>query len=94
MGQWYAINLGDPLWAETRLTEIKRHYAELFPPDSGLPAPDIYWRHESEGRVQCELVLYLSPASEDLARLIGAKSCPAPEGNDLSLLSATVLPGA
>jgi hypothetical protein len=38
----------------------------------------LYIRHECEGRLHCEVVIYLSPASIDFAREIDAINCARP----------------
>jgi hypothetical protein len=43
-------------------------------------------RHESEGRLHCEVVVYFSPAAALVARQLNAKPCPRPSPDGLSPL--------
>jgi len=44
-------------------------------------------RHESEGRLHCEVRVYFSPAAADVAKAVGAIACKKPASNGLSLLA-------
>lgn len=55
---------------------------------AGQPAEmALYVRHESEGRLHCEVIIYLSPAAAEFASTIGASSCSKPSFGDLGLLA-------
>lgn len=71
MGSWYRLSLGDPLLADSACREI----AEAAKAE-GVP---VFMRHESEGQVHCELVLYFPVETRTLARAYRAVPCPAPE---------------
>ncbi|MGP1682707.1 MAG: hypothetical protein ACTS8S_10320, partial [Giesbergeria sp.] len=47
----------------------------------------VFTRHELEGRLQCEVIAYFSPAAAALAREVGAKPCEQPSNNELDLLA-------
>lgn len=49
----------------------------------------LFMRHESEGRLHCEVMVYFSPAAEAIAREAGATPCPAPSGYGLSLIEGS-----
>lgn len=46
----------------------------------------IFIRHESEGRLHCEVKAYFAPASGAVAREVGADPCDRPSPQGLSLL--------
>lgn len=67
------------------LTEIERHFLAACA-KAGNPAEmALFTRHESEGRLHCDLMLYLSPASFNVAGEIGARPCNRPSSNSLAL---------
>jgi hypothetical protein len=75
---WFSKNLGDAMLAGEELARIERLF-ESAHVKAGRPKDmTIYIRHESEGRLHCEVVIYLSPAAIDLAREVGANSCTRP----------------
>lgn len=83
---WYRLNLGDAMLAEARLSELTDILASE---PSGCKAR-VYWRHESEGQLHCDLVLYFPPGSAGQANIVGALPCADPgEG-----LEAIVLGGS
>jgi len=47
----------------------------------------VFTRHELEGRLQCEVVAYFSPAVEAIARQLGAQACEKPFCAELDLLA-------
>ena len=47
------------------------------------------YRHESEGRLHCEVLVYFSPASSQVANAVGAVPCVKPEPHSLSLLAGS-----
>ena len=48
-----------------------------------------FMRHESEGRLHCEVVVYFSPAASVVARELDAKPCARPSSDGLSLLAGS-----
>lgn len=81
---WRVLNLGDPLLADQRLTQVLDAAGAACL--DATPGADmaVFQRHESEGRLHCELKLYFSPALDELARSQGARRCRAPTAHDLS----------
>ena len=49
----------------------------------------VFYRHESEGRLQCEVKVYFSPAIADTAKTLGAFPCEQPTRYSLSVLVGT-----
>ena len=48
-----------------------------------------FMRHESEGRLHCEVVVYFSPAAAVVARELNAEPCARPPPDGLSLLAGS-----
>jgi hypothetical protein len=78
MRAWFTKNLGDAMLAGAAL----EHVAALFQATCGMPAfpadAAVFVRHESEGRLHCEVHLYFSPAAVALAQALGAVPCARP----------------
>lgn len=84
---WFTCNLGDAMLAGDSLEKIRAS----FPPrgdclDEGGDMA-VFVRHESEGRLHCEVHVYFSPAAAGLARVFGASACTRPSPLDLALLA-------
>ncbi|MDN3519261.1 hypothetical protein QWY84_16725 [Aquisalimonas lutea] len=89
MSQWYCVNLGDALTAGIELDRIERAFAAAFgrrgePGDMGL-----FVRHVSEGQLHCDVVVYFTPASADVAGRALADPCPPPSRHGLGLLQGS-----
>jgi hypothetical protein len=85
--RWFSKSLGDGMLAGEQLDRI----AELFRSEQartgGSRDMAIFVRHESEGRLHCEVRAYFSPASAELARGVDAAPCDRPSPDGLSLLA-------
>jgi hypothetical protein len=87
MSVWYAKNLGDALLADEALGCVVAAFSESYE-NAGRPAGmGLFVRHESEGRLHCEVVVYFTPAAADVARALGAAPCRTPSRDGLSLLA-------
>ena len=87
MSSWFSKNLGDAMLAGEELACIERLFSTTYarlgqPKDMAL-----YIRHESKEHLHCEVVVYLSPSSVNVAREIEADSCEKPSPIDLGLLA-------
>ncbi len=64
---------------------------ELFLPLfalAGKPAEmAVFTRHESEGRLHCEVIAYFSPAAGEAAKALDAEPCAKPSRVGLGLLA-------
>jgi hypothetical protein len=84
---WYALNLGDAMLAGPELDRI----INLFQtPSVGHQHSDnqaLFIRHESEGRLHCDAVVYFPPSCSALAQQLGARVCTPPPRQDLGLLA-------
>lgn len=87
MQTWFSQQLGDGVWAYDPKEQIRKQFAPLFAA-AGRPVDmAVFTRHELEGRLQCEVVAYFSPAAAALAQTLGAQPCNKPTHNDLDLLA-------
>ncbi|MGH8849225.1 MAG: hypothetical protein ACREXG_11025 [Polaromonas sp.] len=87
MSTWFSRPLGDGVWAFTLTDQIKDAFSPLFVL-SGRPVEmAVFTRHESEGRLQCEVVAYFSPAASVLAHVLDARPCEKPARGELDLLA-------
>jgi hypothetical protein len=58
--------------------------------DAGSPKEmAAFIRHESEGRLHCEVKIYFSPMSIAVARKINAEPCEKPSPDGLSMLAGS-----
>ncbi|MCB1909438.1 MAG: hypothetical protein KDH15_18900 [Rhodocyclaceae bacterium] len=79
---WFVLNVGDAMLAGDELDRVKTRFEWA---DGSARASAVLMRHESEGRLHCELKLYFPPEIERLALDVGATRCaaPAPAGLDV-----------
>lgn len=84
---WYRLNLGAADFAgaakERIASQVRRDWEAAGHPHE-LAA---YTRHESEGRLHCELIVYFTPATALTALRLGADPCTMPGPHDLALLA-------
>jgi hypothetical protein len=87
VSRWFSKSLGDALLAGEPMSRID----ELFRAEharAGRPRDmAVFVRHESEGRLHCEVRAYFSPASAPVASAEGAAPCDRPSPEGLSLLA-------
>lgn len=87
MNTWHSLALGDGMLADMPSDEIRAAFARLFP-DGNIPAEAaVFTRHESEGRLHCEVMAYFSPAAADVAKIFDAEPCQRPVRAGLGLLA-------
>jgi len=84
MESWFVLNLGDAMFADAALERVCALFEQVGPT---ARASAILMRHESEGRLQCELKLYFPPELETMALLVGANPCAAPAAVGLGVLT-------
>lgn len=84
---WYVKNMGDAMLAEASLERVREIFAMAFVRENAPDDMAIYFRHESEGRLHCDLLLYFSPSSSAVALAIGASPCARPAMDGLGLLA-------
>ena len=83
MSRWFAVNLGDAMLAGEALEDVRSKFVELT--DNANDAA-VLMRHESDGRLHCELWLYFPPELATLAASIGARPCDPPSAHGMGLL--------
>lgn len=88
MDTWFSKNLGDAMWATEQLAQIEKQF-RLFETTETTEGNAIFVRHESEGRLHCEVVAYFSPAASDIAEKCEATPCIKPMRHGLSLLAGS-----
>ena len=82
---WFSKNLGDAMLASLLLDDLEKSFQCEYTKANIPKDMALFTRHESEGRLHCEVVAYFSPASKLIAKQVGAKPCSIPTPNDLSL---------
>ena len=87
MPQWFSKNIGDPLLAADPLAKLEKLFQTEWAMAGHPEDMALFMRHESEGRLHCEVILYFSPATEAVARASDATPCAKPAREGLSLLS-------
>lgn len=85
--RWYAMSLGDGVTALEPLRDVENRFRAASE-QAGRPRDmAVFTRHESEGRLHCELMVYFSPAARAVAQALGAQPCARPSPQGLSLLA-------
>ncbi len=87
MSGWHTKNLGDAMLAIEPLLELESMFEALYGKDGGKQQAALFIRHESEGRLQCDAMIYFSPAATKLAELVSADPCARPARDSLSLFA-------
>jgi len=89
MSTWFTSNLGDALLAGEALEHIKTLFQSAYARFSYSDEMAIFVRHESEGRLHCEVRVYFSPATICVAEAVGATTCQKPSPADMGLLAGS-----
>ena len=72
--------------AAESLAHLETVFRSMYGDESNTRNAAIFIRHESEGRLQCEVLAYFSPDAADAAAAVDAELCRKPARGDLSLL--------
>jgi hypothetical protein len=86
VGGWFTSNLGDAMLAGESLEHIKTLFLSCSGNTDHLKEMAVFVRHESEGRLHCEVHVYFSPAAVAVATAADAIPCIKPSPSGLSLL--------
>ncbi|MCB1906328.1 MAG: hypothetical protein KDH15_03070 [Rhodocyclaceae bacterium] len=78
--RWFVANLGDAMLAGTAIDAVRACFAE----HGSVSA--VLMRHESDGRLHCELKLYFPPELAALACRLDARPCAPPSADGLGVL--------
>ena len=89
MRNWFLKNLGDAMLAGDQQDRIKQLFLSANSDANSPKEMDAFIRHESEGRLHCEVKIYFSPMSIDVAREVNAEPCEKPSPDGLSLLAGS-----
>jgi hypothetical protein len=87
MSIWFTRNLGDAMFAGESIDQIKAIFLTEYEKAGCSEEMAIFIRHESEGRLQCEVRVYFSPASIIVAKAVDATPCKKPFSDGMSLLA-------
>lgn len=86
MSLWYGKNLGDAMLAGGHLDHIQALYESVYGKIRRYSNVAVFYRHESDGRLHCEVWVYFSPAAVELAKAVAAEPCQKPSIDSLGLL--------
>ena len=86
MSVWLKKNLGDAMLAGESLDKIEALFVSAYGKADSRKEAAVFIRHESEGRLHCEVIAYFSPGSVIVARKVEADPCGRPSRDGLSLL--------
>ena len=89
MEPWYFLNLGDATLAAEPTAEVENAFLQAFQAAGSPSDMAVFTRHESEGRLHCEVIAYFSPASRDVAETLQARPCLKPARAELGLLAGS-----
>lgn len=89
MRVWFESNLGDAMLAGESLDHIKALFLSEYEKANRATDMAVFVRHESEGRLHCEVKVYFSPASRVVAEAVDAIPCKKPSTDGLGLLAGS-----
>lgn len=89
MSKWFTCNLGDAMLASEALEHIKTLFMSAYEGSNGSNEMAIFVRHESDGRLHCEVRVYFSPATAHVAEAVDAIACNKPIPSGLGLLAGS-----
>ncbi len=89
MTQWFSKNLGDATLAHEEQESLKAILESAYARAGNQDDMASFYRHESEGRLHCEVKVYLSPSSIAVAKEVGASPCEKPVADSMSLLAGS-----
>ncbi|AFT66168.1 MULTISPECIES: hypothetical protein [Cycloclasticus] len=89
MKNWFKKNLGDAMLAYDQLELINQHLLLAYTQAGKPKEMAAFIRHESEGRLHCDVNIYFSPVSAHVAKELAAEPCEKPSANSLSLFAGS-----
>ncbi len=91
MDLWFCKNLGDAMLAYRAMEDIAASFESAYTKENYPKEMAVFYRHESGGRLHCEVKVYFSPASARIAKELQAFPCEKPAKYGLSLLAGSPL---
>lgn len=89
MSVWFTKNLGDAMLAGESLEHVKTIFLSAYEQAENANEMALFFRHESEGRLHCEVKIYFPPASAWVAKAVDATPCSKPSPDGLALLAGS-----
>jgi hypothetical protein len=89
MRDWFLKNLGDAMMVGDQQDRIKQLFLSAYSDADSPKEMAAFIRHESEGRLHCEVKIYFSPISSGVAREVNAEPCEKPSPDGLSILAGS-----
>ncbi len=89
MRSWFLKNLGDAMLAGDQQEQIKQLLLSAYSDADNPKEMAAFIRHESEGRLHCEVKIYFSPMSIAVAKKVDAEPCEKPSPDGLSMLAGS-----
>ncbi|MEO6974427.1 MAG: hypothetical protein ABI144_00970 [Gallionella sp.] len=89
MNTWFTKNLGDAMLAGESLENVKMLFLSAYEQAENANEMALYFRHESEGHLHCEVKIYFTPASARVAKALDATPCSKPTPDSLGLLAGS-----
>jgi hypothetical protein len=86
---WFTRNLGDAMLAGEWLDQMKTFFLSEYGKADNAREMAVFIRHESEGCLHCEVILYFTPASASVAAAVDAIPCEMPSPDGLGLLAGS-----
>jgi hypothetical protein len=86
MSIWFTKSLGDAMLAGEALAQLEELFLSVHEKSDSSDKIAICIRHESEGRLHCEVKAYFSPDAVIVAKTVDADPCTRPLRDGLSLL--------
>ncbi len=86
MRTWFSKELGDGMMAYEPSAQIEEIFLPLFAGAGNPIDMAVFTRHNSEGRLHCEVTAYFSPAAAEAAQIFEAEPCAKPLQGGMDLL--------
>jgi hypothetical protein len=84
---WFCKNLGDAMLADQTLLRIQEQFASLYQDAPPATRRAVFIRHETTSHLYCQVILYFSPETSELAKMFDAESCSPPAQEGLSMFA-------
>jgi hypothetical protein len=84
---WFCKNLGDAMLADQALLRIQEQFASLYQDAPPATRAAVFIRHETTSHLYCQVILYFSPETSELAKTLDAEPCSPPAQEGLSMFA-------